>query len=146
MLDHVIRGATVVDGTGAPAYTADVGIRDGRVAVTGTVTEPSRTSEDAHGLVLAPGFGVQYLVVLVPLLYAVNPRFANLYGAMAGLFLVAAYNHYWDRTFPVSSLFDSMFPVYVGIIGLLPWVLLVGFIVVMLFVGGRAARVEQAGG
>src|SRR5690349_13820015 len=56
MLDHVIKGATVVDGTGAPARVADVGIRDGRIAVVGTVTEESRTGEDAHGLVLAPGF------------------------------------------------------------------------------------------
>ncbi|MBT2505447.1 D-aminoacylase [Streptomyces sp. ISL-98] len=59
MLDHLIRGATVVDGTGAPAYTADVGIRDGRIAVvaaSGGVTEDARTSEDATGLVLAPGF------------------------------------------------------------------------------------------
>ncbi|MFF3330467.1 amidohydrolase family protein [Streptomyces sp. NPDC002888] len=56
MLDHVIKGATVVDGTGAPARTADVGIRDGRIAVIGSVTEEARTSEDAHGLVLAPGF------------------------------------------------------------------------------------------
>ncbi|CAL9310623.1 N-acyl-D-amino-acid deacylase family protein [Streptomyces sp. SudanB52_2052] len=56
MLDHVIKGATVVDGTGAPAYTADVGIRDGRVAVIGRVTEGARTSEDATGLVLTPGF------------------------------------------------------------------------------------------
>ncbi|WP_089101976.1 N-acyl-D-amino-acid deacylase family protein [Streptomyces hyaluromycini] len=56
MLDHVIKGATVVDGTGAPAFVADVGIRDGRIAVIGTVTEESRTSEDAAGLVLAPGF------------------------------------------------------------------------------------------
>ncbi|WP_328506910.1 N-acyl-D-amino-acid deacylase family protein [Streptomyces sp. NBC_00391] len=56
MLDHVIKGVTVVDGTGAPAYTADVGIRDGRIAVVGTVTEEARTSEDAAGLVLAPGF------------------------------------------------------------------------------------------
>ncbi|WP_200258624.1 amidohydrolase family protein [Streptomyces sp. HSG2] len=56
MLDHVIRGATVVDGTGAPARTTDVGLRAGRVAVVGPVTEPTRTSEDAHGLVLAPGF------------------------------------------------------------------------------------------
>ena len=59
MLDHVIKGATVVDGTGAPAYTADVGIRDGRIAAVagpGTVTEESRTTEDATGLVLAPGF------------------------------------------------------------------------------------------
>ncbi|MDF2267275.1 D-aminoacylase [Streptomyces coacervatus] len=56
MLDHVIKGATVVDGTGAPAYTADVGIRDGRIAAIGIVTEGARTTEDAAGLVLAPGF------------------------------------------------------------------------------------------
>ncbi len=56
MLDHVIQGVTVVDGTGGPAYTADVGIRDGRIAVVGTITEEARTTEDAAGLVLAPGF------------------------------------------------------------------------------------------
>ncbi|MFJ4243546.1 amidohydrolase family protein [Streptomyces iakyrus] len=56
MLDHVIKGATVVDGTGAPGRTADIGIRDGRIAVVGTVTEESRTTEDARGLVLTPGF------------------------------------------------------------------------------------------
>lgn len=59
MLDHLIKGATVVDGTGAPARTADVGIRDGRIArvtAPGTVTEAARTSEDATGKVLAPGF------------------------------------------------------------------------------------------
>ncbi|MET9081016.1 D-aminoacylase [Streptomyces sp. NPDC004237] len=56
MLDHVIKGASVVDGTGAPAFTADVGVRDGRIAVIGAVTEEARTVEDATGLVLAPGF------------------------------------------------------------------------------------------
>ncbi|GAA2220954.1 MULTISPECIES: N-acyl-D-amino-acid deacylase family protein [Streptomyces] len=56
MLDHVIKGATVVDGTGAPAFTADVGVRDGRIAVIGQVTQEARTTEDATGLVLTPGF------------------------------------------------------------------------------------------
>ncbi|MET7632025.1 MULTISPECIES: N-acyl-D-amino-acid deacylase family protein [unclassified Streptomyces] len=59
MLDHLIRGATVVDGTGAPSYAADLGVRDGRIAVIaepGTLTEEAVTSEDATGLVLAPGF------------------------------------------------------------------------------------------
>ncbi|MFI5631355.1 amidohydrolase family protein [Streptomyces sp. NPDC051664] len=59
MLDHLIRGATVVDGTGAPSYVADLGVRDGRIAVIaepGTLTEAAVTSEDATGLVLAPGF------------------------------------------------------------------------------------------
>ncbi|MFE1308961.1 amidohydrolase family protein [Streptomyces sp. NPDC058755] len=56
MLDHLIRAVTVVDGTGAPAFTADVGIRGGRIAVVGKATEDARTTEDAHGLVLTPGF------------------------------------------------------------------------------------------
>ncbi|MFF7378779.1 amidohydrolase family protein [Streptomyces massasporeus] len=56
MLDHVIKGATVVDGTGAPGRTADVGIQDGRIAAIGQVTQEARTTEDATGLVLTPGF------------------------------------------------------------------------------------------
>ncbi|MEV7064957.1 D-aminoacylase [Streptomyces collinus] len=56
MLDHVIKGATVVDGSGAPGFIADVGIRDGRISVVGTVTEEARSVEDATGLVLTPGF------------------------------------------------------------------------------------------
>ncbi|MGI5435990.1 N-acyl-D-amino-acid deacylase family protein [Streptomyces shenzhenensis] len=56
MLDHLVKGVTVVDGTGAPAYTADVGMRDGRIAVVGKVSEEARSSEDGAGLVLTPGF------------------------------------------------------------------------------------------
>ncbi|WP_030341751.1 N-acyl-D-amino-acid deacylase family protein [Streptomyces sp. NRRL S-1022] len=56
MLDHLVKGATVVDGTGAPARTADVGIRDGRIAAVGRITDAARTTEDATGLVLTPGF------------------------------------------------------------------------------------------
>ncbi|KOU40696.1 N-acyl-D-amino-acid deacylase family protein [Streptomyces sp. WM6378] len=59
MLDHLIKGATLVDGTGAPARPADVGIRGGRIAVIadpGTVEEAAASTEDATGLVLAPGF------------------------------------------------------------------------------------------
>ncbi|MEU3374904.1 amidohydrolase family protein [Streptomyces sp. NPDC006711] len=59
MLDHLIKGATLVDGTGTPARLADVGIRGGRIATVaapGAVTEAAATREDATGLVLAPGF------------------------------------------------------------------------------------------
>ncbi|MFI8323416.1 amidohydrolase family protein [Streptomyces sp. NPDC085529] len=55
MLDHLIKGATVVDGTGAPARVADVGIRDGRIVLP-PPGAAARTTEDATGLVLAPGF------------------------------------------------------------------------------------------
>ncbi|MFD9907797.1 amidohydrolase family protein [Streptomyces sp. NPDC059063] len=57
MLDHLIKGATVVDGTGQAARVADVGIRGGRIAVVApSVTEEARSREEAHGLMLAPGF------------------------------------------------------------------------------------------
>ncbi|MEU9702096.1 D-aminoacylase [Streptomyces sp. NPDC047981] len=55
MLDHLIKGATVVDGTGAPARVADIGIKDGRIVLAGA-DAVARTTEDARGLVLAPGF------------------------------------------------------------------------------------------
>lgn len=56
MLDTLIRGGTVVDGTGAPARRADVGIRDGRVVAVGDVRDDAAEVVDAGGLVVAPGF------------------------------------------------------------------------------------------
>lgn len=56
MLDEVIRGGTVVDGTGSAAVVADVGIRDGRVVALGTVDEQAAHEVDASGCVVAPGF------------------------------------------------------------------------------------------
>ncbi len=56
MLDVVIRGGNVVDGTGAPARQADVGIRDGRVVEIGNVSDDAVETIDAGGLVVAPGF------------------------------------------------------------------------------------------
>ena len=57
MLDILITGATVVDGTGARARQADVGVRDGRiVAVEERIDEPAERTIDAAGLMLTPGF------------------------------------------------------------------------------------------
>ena len=54
--DLVIRGATVVDGTGLPAFRADVGIRGERIARIGRIDEDVENAIDGEGLVLAPGF------------------------------------------------------------------------------------------
>src|SRR5437773_1936001 len=54
--DLVIRGGTIVDGTGCPAVRGDVGIRDGRIAVLGEVKGAAAQTVDADGLVVAPGF------------------------------------------------------------------------------------------
>ncbi|MDQ1434681.1 MAG: hypothetical protein QOF59_1497 [Actinomycetota bacterium] len=56
MLDSIIRGGTVVDGTGAPARQADVGIRDGRVVEIGTIKDEAAETIDAGGMIVAPGF------------------------------------------------------------------------------------------
>ena len=56
MLDVIIKGGTVVDGSGAPRREADVGIRDGRIAAIGTIDELARETIDATGKIVAPGF------------------------------------------------------------------------------------------
>ncbi|HEY8216077.1 MAG TPA: amidohydrolase family protein [Acidimicrobiia bacterium] len=56
MLDLVIRGGEVIDGTGASRRRADVGVRDGRVVAVGSLDDDARTVVDADGQVVAPGF------------------------------------------------------------------------------------------
>jgi N-acyl-D-aspartate/D-glutamate deacylase len=55
-LDLVIRGATIVDGTGAPARQGDVGVADGRIVAVGHVEDSAAETFDGDGLVVAPGF------------------------------------------------------------------------------------------
>lgn len=55
--DLVIRDARVIDGTGNPWFRADVGVRNGRIALVGRIGGASATRNiDAGGRVLAPGF------------------------------------------------------------------------------------------
>lgn len=56
MLDTVIRGGTLIDGTGTPPRQADIGIRDGRVVAVGEVTQDARDVIEAAGLIVTPGF------------------------------------------------------------------------------------------
>jgi N-acyl-D-aspartate/D-glutamate deacylase len=56
MHDLVIRGGTVVDGTGADARTADVAITDGIVTEVGSVDGPATEELDADGLLVTPGW------------------------------------------------------------------------------------------
>lgn len=56
MLDLLLRGGTVVDGSGAPARVADVGVSEGRVVSIGPAEDGARREVDVTGLVVAPGF------------------------------------------------------------------------------------------
>jgi N-acyl-D-amino-acid deacylase len=54
--DIVIKGGTIVDGTGAPRFAADLAITNGTIAEIGRVSERGTETLDARGLVVAPGF------------------------------------------------------------------------------------------
>ncbi len=55
-LDLVIRGGTVVDGSGKPRFGADIGIKDGRIVEIGKVRQSAERTIDADGLIVSPGF------------------------------------------------------------------------------------------
>jgi N-acyl-D-aspartate/D-glutamate deacylase len=54
--DLVIRGGSLIDGTGAPARQADLAIKDGRVAGVGQIGGKGREEIDARGQLVTPGF------------------------------------------------------------------------------------------
>ncbi|MEC8076089.1 MAG: amidohydrolase family protein [Pseudomonadota bacterium] len=56
MLDLIIRNGKVVDGSGLPAFNADVGVKDGVIVKIGPITEDAIETIDAEGQVVAPGF------------------------------------------------------------------------------------------
>ncbi len=53
--DLVIKNGNVVDGSGLPAYPADIGVRYGRIVTIGRIRERAREVIDADGQVVAPG-------------------------------------------------------------------------------------------
>lgn len=68
--DVVIQHGHIVDGTGSPWYSGDIGIRQGRIAAIGNLAgAPARRTIDARGMVVAPGFidmlGQSELTILV---------------------------------------------------------------------------------
>lgn len=57
MFDLVLAGGEIVDGTGAPAYRADVGVSGGRIAAIGDLAAAVAANRlDATGCIVAPGF------------------------------------------------------------------------------------------
>ena len=54
--DLVIRGGTIVDGTGVPSYKGDLAIKDGRIArISGQISPGGAKEIDASGCFVAPG-------------------------------------------------------------------------------------------
>ena len=56
MYDLKVTGGTIIDGTGAPGYEGDVGIRNGRIVALGDAPDAGREVIEANDRVVAPGF------------------------------------------------------------------------------------------
>jgi N-acyl-D-aspartate/D-glutamate deacylase len=54
--DTIIRGGTIVDGSGKPRFSGDVAIHDGRIVEIGRIAGTAGRTIDADGLIVAPGF------------------------------------------------------------------------------------------
>ncbi|MGH8595598.1 MAG: D-aminoacylase, partial [Gammaproteobacteria bacterium] len=54
--DTIIRGGTLVDGSGKPAFTGDLAIRDGLIAAIGHNLGRAARTVDADGLLVTPGW------------------------------------------------------------------------------------------
>ncbi len=54
--DLIVRGGTIVDGTGAPRFIGDVAVKDGLIAAVGTVHGDAAQEIDASGKIVAPGW------------------------------------------------------------------------------------------
>src|ERR1700735_5512094 len=54
--DLVVRGGTLIDGTGAPGRRADVAVRGGRIAAVGHIEGRGTREVDADGALVLPGF------------------------------------------------------------------------------------------
>src|ERR1700722_5994891 len=68
--DVVIRNGRIIDGSGSPWYSGDIGIRQGRIArIVNLTGVPAKRTIDARGMVVAPGFidmlGQSELTILV---------------------------------------------------------------------------------
>ena len=55
-LDLLIRGGTIVDGSGAARYRGDIGVRGGRIVEIGRIRSAAERTIDADGLIVSPGF------------------------------------------------------------------------------------------
>jgi Glycosyltransferase family 87 len=80
-------------------------------------------------LVLAPGFGIQYLVYVAPVLFAVSAWRGFRYASLAGLFAGAVYWAFWTGSTPWFSEFPGGFPAQTVPFGVIVWVWLCRFLI-----------------
>ena len=76
-------------------------------------------------LIFAPGFGVQYIVYLTPIIFLISPLWGFIYAMLSGLFLGSIYYHFLTPEYPFQSVHNGNYSSISTIIGLLVWYFLV---------------------
>lgn len=76
-------------------------------------------------LVFAPGFGVQYTVYVVPLLFAMSLPQAVAYSLVSGFFILSVYFNFALPGFPLRSQFTGPYPLPTSLFGLVAWMVLI---------------------
>ena len=56
MLDLLIKGGSIVDGTGAKPFTGDIGVKDGLISEVGAVSTNAKQTVEAGGAIVSPGW------------------------------------------------------------------------------------------
>jgi N-acyl-D-aspartate/D-glutamate deacylase len=56
MYDLLVKGARIIDGTGAPSWTGDIAVKSGRIVAMGRLEGEAARTIQANGLVASPGF------------------------------------------------------------------------------------------
>jgi hypothetical protein len=80
-------------------------------------------------LVLTPGFGIQHVVIVTPLMMAVSMRWAAGYGLIGGVFALLSYVQFYHGGLPLRSESDMLVGPPATVVGFAAWLVLVGFVV-----------------
>ncbi|HJB20322.1 MAG TPA: amidohydrolase family protein [Candidatus Fournierella merdavium] len=116
MYDILIKGGTVIDGTGAAAMEADVAIQDGKIAAIGAI-DPAQAHEviDAAGKTVTPGFiemhshADQTLLAYPTMDSMLHQGITTFVGCMCGQ-SIAPVGRYWLANQAMRDIFDELTP------------------------------------
>ncbi|MCL4385685.1 MAG: glycosyltransferase 87 family protein [Cyanobacteria bacterium] len=75
-------------------------------------------------LIFTPGFGIQYLVYVAALLFVINYNWGLIYSFLSGIFAALIYYSFWDKNYPLQSIFYSTYLPPTQLFGLIVWIFL----------------------
>src|SRR5262249_44970159 len=96
-------------------------------------------------LIWTPGFGVQYMIAVVPFLFIIDLAAAIFYGIAGGFCLVLTYYHWWTGTIPPYSCFNGFMPLPAALFGLGAWMTLL-YVSLRLIIDRKKNNADSATG